>query len=138
MRFRINQRKGRSRYFRFRKPNTRRRNIHSHDVMSTLRTDGLRQQRRDDAVDTNDSEGGFVLDRDAARVALNKGYLQNLEERRGRPARLVLGEPLPESLELLPNPEALTEPLQVCRQAMPAAQRQKLAAFMAPAISQPE
>jgi hypothetical protein len=44
------------------------------------------------------------------RVALHKGYLQNLEERRGRPARLTLGEPLPEALELLPDPEALAEP----------------------------
>ncbi len=50
------------------------------------------------------------------RVALNKGYLQNLEEQRGRPARLALGEPLPEPLDLLPDPEALAEP-EGCRPA---------------------
>jgi hypothetical protein len=34
-------------------------------------------------------------------------YLINLEERAGRPARLVLGEPLPDNVEVLPPPEAL-------------------------------
>jgi regulation of enolase protein 1 (concanavalin A-like superfamily) len=48
-----------------------------------LRTDGLRQQRRDDSTDTNDSEGSFILDRDAARVALNKGPIWMRVERRG-------------------------------------------------------
>jgi hypothetical protein len=41
------------------------------------------------------------------RVALEGGYLRNLEERRGRPHRLVVGDPLPEELVLLPEPEAL-------------------------------
>jgi hypothetical protein len=41
------------------------------------------------------------------RVATREGYLRNLEEKRGRPARLVLGEPLPEDLEILPPPEKL-------------------------------
>ncbi len=36
------------------------------------------------------------------QVAIEKGYLKNLEERRGRAARLVLGEPLPEDQEILP------------------------------------
>jgi regulation of enolase protein 1 (concanavalin A-like superfamily) len=52
-------------------------------VGDALRTDGLRQQRRDDAVDTNDSEGSFVLDRDAARAALNKGPIWMRVERKG-------------------------------------------------------
>jgi hypothetical protein len=38
------------------------------------------------------------------RVARDGGYLVNLEERRGRPARLVLGEPLPEEVAILPPP----------------------------------
>lgn len=43
------------------------------------------------------------------RVALDAGYLVNLEERRGRPHRLDLGEPMPDDLEILPSPDALTE-----------------------------
>jgi hypothetical protein len=46
------------------------------------------------------------------RVAdsLEGGYLKNLEERKGRPARLVLGDALPESREILPGPEQLASP----------------------------
>ncbi len=35
------------------------------------------------------------------------GYLKNLEEKKGRPYRLVIGDPLPEKLDLLPKPEKL-------------------------------
>jgi hypothetical protein len=41
------------------------------------------------------------------RVARDGGYLVNLEERRGRSARLVLGEPLPEEVAILPPPADL-------------------------------
>lgn len=41
------------------------------------------------------------------RVARDGGYLVNLEERRGRPARLVIGEPLPEEVAILPPPGSL-------------------------------
>jgi hypothetical protein len=41
-------------------------------------------------------------------------YLVNLEDKRGRPARIVLGEPLPEERELLPTLEALEEVLTCC------------------------
>jgi hypothetical protein len=40
-------------------------------------------------------------------VAVDAGVLRNLEDRKGRPARLVLGDPLPEEIELLPKPERL-------------------------------
>ena len=36
-----------------------------------------------------------------------KGYLRNLEDRKGRPARWVVGDPLPEDVEILPTVEAL-------------------------------
>jgi hypothetical protein len=53
------------------------------------------------------------LDKGAAsrrvRAAIQAGYLDNLESRKGRPSRLVLGESLPEQLELLPLPERLEE-----------------------------
>lgn len=51
------------------------------------------------------------IDKSAAsrrvRVALERGYLRNLEERRGRPSRLVLGDPLPHDVVVLPEPERL-------------------------------
>jgi hypothetical protein len=37
-----------------------------------------------------------------ARTAIDRGYLKNLEDRRGRPARLVPADPLPDDLEVLP------------------------------------
>jgi phage/plasmid primase-like uncharacterized protein len=46
------------------------------------------------------------LDRSAAQRRLQgareKGYLVNLEDKRGRPSRYAIGEPLPEEVELLP------------------------------------
>jgi hypothetical protein len=45
------------------------------------------------------------------RTAIESGYLQNLEDRRGRPSRLTLGDPLPEEVTILPLAE---EVLQCC------------------------
>ena len=39
--------------------------------------------------------------------AVDAGVLRNLEDRKGRPAKLVLGEPLPGDIEVLPPPEVL-------------------------------
>lgn len=51
------------------------------------------------------------IDKSAAsrrvRVALERGHLRNLEDRRGRAARLVLGDPLPDDVVILPEPERL-------------------------------
>ena len=41
------------------------------------------------------------------KKAIALGYLNNGEERRGRPYRLELGDPIPDDLELLPSPEQL-------------------------------
>jgi hypothetical protein len=41
------------------------------------------------------------------RQATEFGYLVNLETRRGRPARIVLGDPMPEMVRLLPEPAEL-------------------------------
>jgi hypothetical protein len=41
------------------------------------------------------------------RQALDQGYLVNQEEKRGRAHRLVLGDPLPDDVDVLPKPEAL-------------------------------
>ena len=39
--------------------------------------------------------------------ALKKGYLRNLEEKPGRPARLVIGDPMPNDVVVLPDVETL-------------------------------
>ena len=44
-----------------------------------------------------------------AKAAIALGYLRNEEERRGMPARYLPNEPLPEEVEILPPPEALSE-----------------------------
>ena len=49
-----------------------------------------------------------------AKVAVARGYLKNLEEGRGKPARLVLGDPLPEDQVTLPTVETLRERLHGC------------------------
>jgi hypothetical protein len=41
------------------------------------------------------------------RKAIDRGFLVNREEKRGMPARIALAEPLPEEMEILPDPEAL-------------------------------
>jgi hypothetical protein len=42
-----------------------------------------------------------------AKDAQSKGYLANEEAQPGKPARWVVGEPLPEDVEVLPPPEKL-------------------------------
>jgi hypothetical protein len=50
-------------------------------------------------------------------TALDGGFLKNLEDRKGRPARLVIGDPLPANREVLPSPNRLEgEPLHDCAQ----------------------
>ena len=41
------------------------------------------------------------------KVCLKNDYLRNLETRRGRPYKLVVGDPLPTEAPLLPCPESL-------------------------------
>ncbi len=47
------------------------------------------------------------LDKSAAsrrvRVAIDRGFLRNLEEKRGRPSRIALGDPLPKDVTILPT-----------------------------------
>ncbi len=42
-------------------------------------------------------------------VATDRGYLKNLEDRRGRPAKIALGDPLPEEVDILPNSRAVSD-----------------------------
>ncbi len=48
------------------------------------------------------------------REALDNGYLVNEETRKGRPAQIKLGEPLPDDTPILPDPEELDRALQCC------------------------
>ena len=43
------------------------------------------------------------------QVALSRGYLRNMEERKRRPAQLVVGDLLPENASILPAPASLAE-----------------------------
>jgi hypothetical protein len=56
--------------------------------------------------------GQLGIDKSAASRrwgnARRRGYLRNLESKRGMPARIVLGDPLPDEVEILPAPERLT------------------------------
>ena len=58
-----------------------------------------------------DIKKALKLDKSAVsrrvNAAVEAGVLRNLEDRKGRPARLVPGDPLPAEIELLPNPERL-------------------------------
>jgi hypothetical protein len=60
-----------------------------------------------------DLKGALKLDKSAIsrRVAgaMDGGFLKNLEDRKGRPARLVMGDPLPANQEVLPAPDDLID-----------------------------
>jgi hypothetical protein len=48
------------------------------------------------------------------KVALDRGYLKNLEDRKGRPSRLVVGDPMPEDEQILPTAADLEGALSGC------------------------
>ncbi len=47
-------------------------------------------------------------------VARESGYLQNMEEKTGRPLKLKVGDPLPGEASVFPTPELLEEKACVC------------------------
>jgi hypothetical protein len=62
-------------------------------------------------VSVTDLAGALALDKSAASrrvsTAVQLGYLRNLEERKGRPARLCLGDTMPATPTILPSAEVL-------------------------------
>ena len=44
---------------------------------------------------------------DRVRRAIDRGFLVNKQEKKGLPARIALGDPLPDELQVLPPPEVL-------------------------------
>jgi hypothetical protein len=63
------------------------------------------------AVRQADLRARLKLDRStiSRRIAdaIDRGYLRNLEDKKGRPARLVVGDPLPDEQQVLPTLERL-------------------------------
>ena len=43
------------------------------------------------------------------RVAIDGGYLRNLKDKRGRPAWIALGDPLPDDVPILPTVEVVMQ-----------------------------
>jgi hypothetical protein len=72
--------------------------------------DALLKKGQDEVRQAN-LKSALQLDKSAIsrRVAdaLDAGFLKNLEDRKGRPARLVIGDALPDNCEVLPTPEQL-------------------------------
>jgi hypothetical protein len=81
-------------------------------VRSTVRAvSELCDQSGVDSVSLTQLAAHLKLDKSAASrraaVARHLGYLKNLEPQKGLPAKYVLGDPLPEEIDVLPNAEAL-------------------------------
>ena len=72
---------------------------------ATLLADGREEVRQDDIKNVLHLDKSVVSRRVAA--AMDAGLLRNREDRKGRPAQLVLGNPMPAQIELLPQPERL-------------------------------
>ncbi|MBI4507216.1 MAG: hypothetical protein HY691_16925 [Chloroflexi bacterium] len=71
----------------------------------------LATERGDEDVSVTKVAKALGIDTSAAhrrvRAALAGGYIRNLEDRPRRPARLVIGDALPDDLDLLPDPDRL-------------------------------
>jgi len=62
---------------------------------------------QEDGITVKQVAKAIRLDRSAAqrrlRATQERGYISNIEDKRGRPARFILAEPLPDESELLPK-----------------------------------
>ena len=81
------------------------------EVGEVVRTVGALLEKGREEVRQSDLKSALRLDKStiSRRVAdaVHAGFLKNLEDRKGRPARLVLGDALPDNCEVLPTPEQL-------------------------------
>jgi hypothetical protein len=75
-------------------------------VRQTVECVGALSQGQKDGVRANRVAEALKLDASAAyrrlQMTKQRGYIDNLEDRKGRPGRYVLGDPLPDKVELLP------------------------------------
>jgi hypothetical protein len=71
--------------------------------------DRLITEGDDDAVSLAPIAAELKLDKSAAsrrvRTAISKGFVKNLEDRKGKPGRYVVGDPMPADVVVLPTPE---------------------------------
>ncbi|MGI8911245.1 MAG: hypothetical protein ACR2JR_11935 [Rubrobacteraceae bacterium] len=71
----------------------------------------LLEKSEGDPITTAAVAGELKLDKSAAlrrvRAAIDRGHLKNLEDRKGRPARIVAGDPIAGEVEVLPGVEKL-------------------------------
>jgi hypothetical protein len=72
-----------------------------------LLADGREEVRQVDLIPHLNLDKSAISRRIAA--ALDAGFLRNREKGKYRPARLVLGDPLPAEIEILPSPDRLRE-----------------------------
>jgi hypothetical protein len=80
-------------------------------IRETVGAVGMLISKGSQEVSIAELSRSMQLDKSAVsrRVAqsVQRGFLRNLEERKGRPARLTLGDPLPEEIPLLPSGQVL-------------------------------
>jgi hypothetical protein len=77
---------------------------------------GLRENSKGEPVTVAELARELKLDRSAVsrrvRNAKDRGYLKDLEENLRKPSRLVLGDDLPDDLQILPKPEEVRAGMQ--------------------------
>jgi hypothetical protein len=80
-------------------------------VRETVATVQRLHRETEKKVSLRDIAGELKLDKSTAsrrlRSAIDKGFIRNLEDKRGKPGRYVPGDPLPDDIEILPSPEVL-------------------------------
>jgi hypothetical protein len=80
-------------------------------VRETVATVGRLHDETEKAATLRDIAEELKLDKSTAsrrvRTAIDKGFIKNLEDQRGKPGRYVPADPLPEDVEILPLPEVL-------------------------------
>jgi hypothetical protein len=93
-------------------------------VRETVETVARLREQSTDPINVSTVARALQLDKSSAlrrvHAAIDHAYLENLEDRKGRPARLVLGEPMPADVEVLPYPEDLANSTMETRTSAPA------------------
>src|SRR5215204_447848 len=79
----------------------------------------LREGSKGEPVTVAELARKLKLDRSTvsrrARSAKDRGYLRDLEDNPRKPSRLVLGDDLPDDVQILPSPEDVRASVRVCR-----------------------
>src|SRR5215204_689568 len=79
----------------------------------------LREGSKGEPVTVAELARKLKLDRSTvsrrARSAKDRGYLRDLEDNPRKPSRLILGDDLPDDLQILPSPEDVRASVRVCR-----------------------